>query len=702
MADKMAWVEQAERPVAPELKRRLRERWGEEETVSWVRWLPPGSGEARAVEAITPRQVVVGHVGDVQRIMWGNVGRVTLERHVLDRCTLTVVSQAGSGLQPTPQRALTLAHAGPTRVVQRAVELALFEATSDEVEWGSLEPPLGHASVPPAWLGRVQGELVRGERLLWVGRGQPGATPHRLGQVFLALLGRTQGRTVSVLGPLTAFCPFVVAITTGAFNPLLFFLPGLLWFLALAGYAALTLRGGRLYAITERRALQLSSLDIPSGPFTTEFYPHLDPREIRVQPHAFGPFADVRLTVEQRTVRGGWDEQPIAFHGLPTAEAEVVVALLQKTYARASAPPPARAPLPGQRTSVEEIGYLLAEYGARPLDAAAQTRLHEALDPSERLLWVGHTRVPSQEQPLQHLVYGLTAQRALVLGPNGVVRSAPWKQAVRVAITRWPGGRGNLAIVTHRGSANSYCDELAFSFCPQIAIVQQIVERIFFEEDSDPSSAPVGDEPGAHRDVPLPEGGLPSRWWARLAAELLPGEEVRWAGRADAATAQRSLRGCMVQGGGLLLVIGMVLAAMNAGRISDEALLPVLCVGGFVLALLVVTLVYFYLVLLDSVYAVTNRRAMVVTGLRRRTPWRIVEFYPNLDPKRVGKEPEPHTSVPASLGPEVADVLLLTERYAISSNRRQSPRVNHVSFSAIPRTEVERVTALIREAYGGS
>lgn len=300
------------------------------------------------------------------------------------------------------------------------------------------------------------------------------------------------------------------------------------------------------------------------------------------------------------------------------------------------------------------------------------------LMPGEMLLWAGKTRISDQDNFFSPRTCALTNLRALVVSPENRLEMARWEEVVRVNMTRRLNGTGRLELIIKPGS-QGVNTRINLKNCPDFSKVQRLVERIFFKADSDPASPVETEEEVTEPSRNNSEGGLPLRWRYRLEAELLPGEQLRWVGRANPQGVKKMLQGCLIWS--VIPVVALLI--LNWWILA----IPVL-------ALLVITLAFVYLVLLDTAYAVTQYRVLQVSGMRRGSLRRTIEFYPRLDFKQV-RPADPKTDLSRSMGGKFADLILAEEIYygARVSERRSHP----IYFYGIYRQDLEWVTELIGE-----
>jgi len=114
--------------------------------------------------------------------------------------------------------------------------------------------------------------------------------------------------------------------------------------------------------------------------------------------------------------------------------------------------------------------------------------------------------------------------------------------------------------------------------------------------------------------------------------------------------------------------------------------------------LLAITLLFSYLVLLNTVYAVTDRRVIQVNGLHRWSFSRTIEFYPRLDFAHVQVGDNLPTDLSRSMGRKFADLIIFDEKYYVAQKYDSPGAGRHpVVFSGIYRQDLELVKELIRQ-----
>lgn len=331
---------------------------------------------------------------------------------------------------------------------------------------------------------------------------------------------------------------------------------------------------------------------------------------------------------------------------------------------------------------------VLEEGQPNPLSPKYQAKLEKYLGKDERILWTAETRVITNETPVTSLAYVITDQRAFVI-PSAEIgfRVMGWNEVNQVTITRRLNRNGKLSLTSVPSSGSDRFYTLQFKNCPQIERVQQIVERLLYGADSDPYSPPETEEPEIDQDKAGPEGGLPLRWRSRLEAELLPEEQLLWVGRANPQLIRKSLKSCLTAA---LVIVGIILGLLfvTGDHLSFPALFIALPV---ILGLTGLVLGVYYFVILNTTYAVTNRRAMQVRGLRPGSTSRTVEFYPHLRPESVTTD----DTFTRSISPDYTDLILFRE----VSRPNDNSAAKKVEFSTIPKYEAELVKDLLRQTY---
>jgi hypothetical protein len=328
---------------------------------------------------------------------------------------------------------------------------------------------------------------------------------------------------------------------------------------------------------------------------------------------------------------------------------------------------------------------VLSESVPAALPPELQAALNQFIQAGEKIYWTAYNKLllDSVRTPGTVVVYALTNRRALAVSPtSSYLQSVRWENVTRVNLKRKSNGRGNLTLVAREGSAYN---TLKFKNCPQIQKVQQIVERILLGADSDPFSPPEIEE--LNPDNSSPEGGLPLRWRSRLEAELLQSEQLRWVGRATPKGSIKLMNTCLVWAGGILAVL-LAMAFFAGGDILP----PVIIFGSVTIFLTVLVFYYTYFYLLNTALAVTDRRALQVTGMRPGSLDREIEFYPRLDLGKVRAD----SSATQSMGPGFTDIILVEED-SVSSEGNTAGRA--IRFNAIPEQESELILQLLREAY---
>lgn len=323
-----------------------------------------------------------------------------------------------------------------------------------------------------------------------------------------------------------------------------------------------------------------------------------------------------------------------------------------------------------------------------PVLAETGSKLRAVLEPylsqGERLLWAAKTTVTDQEDFRRPLTYALTDRRAIMIERDGREVLAAWDKVVRVRMTRYRNGRGRLtlALPSYNGDTNWL---FTLKNCPEFVKVQRIVEKLYLGTDSDPASLPELESEVAQPVTSTKEGGISLRWRYRLEAELLPEEQLRWLGKANRREVKKSLNGCLVIG--LVPAIGfLVFGLWPFGLIMGLSV-------GFVA-------LFAYLVLLNTVYAVTNRRVLQVSGLYRYSFGRTIEFYPRLKmvDLQISQDLPDTYAGPRSFNANFVDLIIQEENYPVSRSYRYPGATRRpILFSGIMRKEVEEIKGFIQE-----
>lgn len=330
---------------------------------------------------------------------------------------------------------------------------------------------------------------------------------------------------------------------------------------------------------------------------------------------------------------------------------------------------------------------VLAESRPASLPPALQNRLEKLLAKDEKVLWAAQTRINTDTSPISQVAYVLTNRRAITLPfKSDTYRMIRWKAVNRVTIKRWFNRNGKLTLASLPYMGDGYLTTLEFKNCPQIERVQQIVERLLLGADSDPFSLPEAEEIEPEQDAPGLEGGLPLRWRSRLEAELLPDEQLLWVGRANSQVVQKSLKSCLSFA---IIFFGIIIGLVMLT--GDHLSLPITLIAlGLITGLTLLLLAFCNFVILNTAYAVTNRRAMQVRGMRRGATSRNIEFYLNLKIENVKTD----DTFSHSYNADYTDLILFNE-----STEGEESAVKKFEFTTIPKQEAELVKELLQQVY---
>ena len=311
-------------------------------------------------------------------------------------------------------------------------------------------------------------------------------------------------------------------------------------------------------------------------------------------------------------------------------------------------------------------------------------QLGPRLLPGERLLWAAHTTVLDMEKFPTPYTYALTDRRVIAISKDGRERVAAWDRVTRVSMTRYSNGRGRLELVLSP-DVDKHNRIIDLKNCPDFSKVQRFVEQIYFGQDSDPDSLPEIEGEVAQPEKAVKEGGTPLRWRYRLEAELLPEEHLRWIGRANRREIKRVLGGCLLWG--LAFLVGVMLIGFWPFGLA-------------MLGLMLMTILFTSLVLLNTVYAITDRRVMQVRGLQSFSTRRTIEFYPRLkfEEVHVAQDLASYTGKSNSKNKDFIDLVIQEESYGVSSRYNSSGTSRRpIQFIGLHRKEIQEIKGFIKQ-----
>lgn len=681
-----------EQNLTPALKFMLKPAIKPGETILWSRpFLAPKGKAAEEIAVITDRQIM--HVTEraVKAISWERVSLVRFSRLKNGSGHLLVERKQLEKGNAERDYFVELKDLPEIENVRQLIEpLVARENPQVSREIGLSGEALAR-QFPAEWLQAVRSELLPGERIVWAGQPQRAT-------VFSLLVADLYRRAAeknllffySEALFLGVLIPSLMLIATGGglafwdYPWLALFLEfQLVIMLAILAWQTWRYFPRLAYVLTDRRAMQLSGKAQNARFENVDTYPNLEPGQFGLRPAyqflAKGPDRDLVLRVEHRwSARILENLKYYSFKGLAQAEAAAALQLARQVFKDNEPKIQVKPAADFYSESRVEMDPALRESGN-----GLRQQIEPRLAPGERLLWAGETRVIDQEKFFAPFTYALTDRRALMVDGSGYEIVAYWEQVVRVSMTRRTNGMGNLKLVLQatEGSANRV---FAFKNCPEFSKVQRIVEKLYFGDDSDPDSPPEIEAEVTESEAALKEGAIPRRWRYRLDAELLPGEQLRWLGRANRREVRRALTGCSlwtVASLAVILFIGFWPLALA------------------VLGLLVLTLVFAFVVMLNTVYAITDRRVLQVRGLYRFSPGRTIEFYPKIKMEDVQVAQDmPDDPTPAyNKRSDYIDLVIQVEKFPVRRSSTYSGAGRRkIEFMGIHRKEVEEIKGFIR------